>query len=98
MRSLDAAAFRRGLLRLVLGTTLLAAWGAWFFLARVTRYEVSDAARLEVDAAVHPVDATAAGRIIALRLLLGKEVRAGDVLARIDSGKPPPAPAAAAAG
>ncbi len=36
---------------------LLGAWMVWFALAEVALYETTDAARLEVDHAVHPVEA-----------------------------------------
>ncbi|MEJ2555883.1 MAG: HlyD family secretion protein [Anaerolineae bacterium] len=46
MRSLEADGFRPSLLGLFLAVVLLGAWLAWFFLARVTLYEVSQTARL----------------------------------------------------
>ena len=63
----------------------LTAWLTWAFRARVTQYEVSDAARLEVAGAAYPVQANAAGRLIVSRLVLGREVHAGDVLVELDS-------------
>jgi len=65
--------------------TLIVAWLVWAFKAVVVRYEVSDSARLEVDAAPYPIDAQVAGKLTASRLVLGKEVRAGEVLAELDS-------------
>ena len=67
------------------GLVLLSAWLAWAFLARVTRYEVSDAARLEVDTASYPIQANISGRLLRSNLVLGKEIAAGDVLAEIDT-------------
>jgi multidrug resistance efflux pump len=64
---------------------ILAAWAAWLLLARVPLYEVTDAARLEVDSAVHPVDSPVSGRIIATHLVMGADVQAGDVLIEFDS-------------
>jgi membrane fusion protein (multidrug efflux system) len=61
------------------------AWIAWAFCARVTRYEVSDSARLEVSAAAYPVQASISGRLISSKLALGREVQAGEVLAQLDS-------------
>src|SRR4051812_36081282 len=63
----------------------LSAWLAWAFLARITRYEVSDSARLEVDAAPYPIQANIAGRLVRSNLVLGKEIQAGEVLAEIDT-------------
>jgi len=57
----------------------------WAFRARVARYEISDSARLEVDAAAYPVQASGTGRVVASHLVLGKEIHAGDVLAQIES-------------
>ena len=48
LRSLEADRFRWSLVGIVVGIVLLATWIAWFFLARVALYEVSDQARLEV--------------------------------------------------
>jgi multidrug resistance efflux pump len=85
MRALAADAGRRSLVGLLLAAGLLGAWGAWFFLARVATYEVSETARLEADRAVHPVEAPVAGRIVATRLVLSQEVQAGDVLVELDT-------------
>ncbi len=63
----------------------LSAWLAWAFFARVTRYEVSDSARLEVDTAPYPVQANISGRLLRSNLVLGKQIEAGDVLAEIDT-------------
>ncbi len=67
------------------GLILLGAWIAWAFCARVTRYEVSDSARLEVTAASYPLQAGVSGRLITNRLVLGRAVQAGEVLAELDS-------------
>jgi multidrug resistance efflux pump len=64
---------------------LTVAWLVWAFQAVVVRYEISDSARLEVDAAPYPIEAQVAGKLTASRLVLGKEVRAGDVLVELDS-------------
>ena len=65
--------------------TLIIAWLVWAFKAVVVRYEVSDSARLEVDAAPYPIEAQVAGKLTASRLVLGKEVRAGEVLVELES-------------
>jgi membrane fusion protein (multidrug efflux system) len=64
---------------------LLSAWVFWAFAARITRYEISDSARLEVDSADYAVEASSSGRLIVSHLALGKEVHAGDVLAELDN-------------
>ena len=75
----------RSLAVIVTALVLLGAWTTWAFRARLTRYELSDTARLEVDSAVYPVQANVSGRLLTSRLSLGKEVHAGDVLAELDS-------------
>jgi len=85
VRSLEADGFRRSIFGLLLVVVLLGAWGAWFFGARVARYEVTDQARLEVNQEAHLLQSPAAGRVIATRLALGAEVKAGDILVELDS-------------
>jgi multidrug resistance efflux pump len=63
----------------------LLAWLAWAFLARVTRYEVSDSARLEVDTAPYPIQANISGRLLRSHLVLGNVIEAGEVLAEFDT-------------
>ncbi len=69
---------------LLIALTLGAAWFLWAWQARITRYEISDSARLELDGAAYPVQANAAGKLVDSFLVLGKEVHAGDVLAKLD--------------
>jgi multidrug resistance efflux pump len=85
MRSLEADGFRRSNWSILLVAVLLGAWLMWFFLARLSRYEVTDQARLEVDRAVYPVQAPASGRVVVTRLALGQQVQAGDVLVEVDT-------------
>ena len=85
MRSLAVDSFRPSLLGFIISAILLVAWLAWFFMARVSVYELSDTARLEVGTAVHPVVAPVGGRVAAVHMTVGREVRAGDLLAEIES-------------
>ncbi len=64
---------------------LLAAWVTWAFRARVTRYEISETARLEVNGSAYPLQANAAGKLIASHLSLGRQVQAGEILLELDS-------------
>src|SRR5947209_7490418 len=64
---------------------LSATWLIWSFRAHVTRYEVSQSARLEVSASDYPIQANAAGRLAKSNVSLGRNVQAGEVLAEIDS-------------
>lgn len=84
MRSLSVDGARRPLGVMALGAVLFAGWCAWFTLARVAIWETTPSARLEVTRAVHHVDAPAAGRVVAMRLVLGSSVAAGDLLAELD--------------
>ena len=78
--------FRLSLWWILLAAVLLSAWAVWFFIARVTLYEVSVGARLEVSEAAHPVEAQVAGRVRATHVVLGQEVQFGDVLVELDVG------------
>jgi len=84
-RSLHADGYARTLAALAVAAALLAAWAVWLFQARVSRYEVTDNARLEVAQASYSVQASVAGRIVTNHLVLGAEVRAGDVLIELDA-------------
>jgi multidrug resistance efflux pump len=86
MQSLAADGFRSSLAGMLLAAALLSAWTAWFFIARITLYEISAGARLEVSEAAHPVEAQVAGRVRATHLVLGQEVQGGDVLVELDVG------------
>ena len=77
--------YRRSAVWIALALVLLGAWAAWFFAAPVTVYEVSSAARLEVDRALHPLSAPADGVVISSSLALDRPVRAGDVLVELES-------------
>jgi membrane fusion protein (multidrug efflux system) len=87
LRSLEADGHRRWMLGLIPALVLLAAWGAWFFLSRVSVYEVSDHARLEAEGEAHLVQAPVDGRVSALHWRLGQEVAAGDVLVELEGGE-----------
>ena len=84
-RSLEADSARPSILGAAAVALLLAAWGGWFVLGEVTVYESTAEARLEVASAPHPVAPQVSGRVVASRLELGREVRAGEVLVEIDA-------------
>ncbi len=84
-QSLRADSGVRSTTTLFIVICIIAAWVFWTFTARITRYETSESARIEVGAASYPVQANVSGRLVASNLALGREVRAGDVLAAIDS-------------
>ncbi len=85
LRSLQLDSFRRANLAVLAVMALLIAWTLWLLLARVSLYETSDTARLEVESAVHPVTVQFGGRVVQTRLQLGAEVKAGDVLVELDT-------------
>jgi membrane fusion protein (multidrug efflux system) len=84
-RSLASDTARSSLLVWLVAGGLLAAWTAWFLLGSVTVYEVSKRARLEARQVPHPVAALVPGKIVTNALLIGKTVRAGDVLVELDA-------------
>jgi membrane fusion protein (multidrug efflux system) len=84
LRSLEADGHRRWAAGLIPALLLLAVWAGWFLAARVAVYEVSDRAWLAVDREAHPVAAPVPGRITSLRIALGQQVAAGEVLAVLE--------------
>lgn len=72
-------------LALCVAMLFLSGWIAWAFFSRITRYEISDSARLEVDTAPYPIQANLSGPLSKTNLTLGKQIQAGDVLAEIDT-------------
>jgi membrane fusion protein (multidrug efflux system) len=70
---------------LAAAVVILGGWAAWAGMARVTLYEVTPTARLEVDRAIYPIQAATAGRVTATYLQVGRVVRAGEVLVELDS-------------
>jgi membrane fusion protein (multidrug efflux system) len=85
MRSLETDSYRTPIFGLLTVAVLLGAWTMWAFLSRVARYEISDIARLEVDQSAHIVQAPMVGRIVASRLVLGREVKVGEILLEFDA-------------
>ncbi|MBB6125030.1 HlyD family secretion protein [Sphingobium subterraneum] len=72
---------------LVIGTTSLLTilWFAWFAFGSVAVYESSRFAHVEVTSASRGVSAQSGGRLIATGLYIGRRVRAGEVLAELES-------------
>jgi multidrug resistance efflux pump len=86
LRALKDDGFRRPGWALAILALLASGWMAWFVSSRVTLYEVSENARLEVDRAVYPVEAQVDGRILSSRLDIGRQVQKGEVLLELDAG------------
>jgi multidrug resistance efflux pump len=70
---------------LLAAVALLGAWSWWAARAPVTLYEVSSAARVELDAATYPIQSPLLGRVVETRLRVGDPVRQGEVLVEIDA-------------
>jgi len=85
IRSLNAERSRLSAAAALVSVAILGGWSLWFIAARVTVYETSEAARLEVDSSVHPIEAAVSGRVIRTSLAIGREVQAGDVLVEMES-------------
>jgi membrane fusion protein (multidrug efflux system) len=85
LRALDADGFSRSFWGILSIAILIGAWFVWFSSARVSRYEFSDRARLEVAHSPDAVQATVAGRVVASSLVLSRPVHTGDVLVELDS-------------
>ena len=85
LRSLRSERSKSSFVGLAALAVLLGLWLTWFLSARLPVYALSEEARLEVERAVHPVAALAAGRIVEARAAVGQEVEPGDVLFELDS-------------
>jgi membrane fusion protein (multidrug efflux system) len=70
---------------LIAAVVLIGSWGMWAHLARITQYEVSDSARLEIQSAPAAIQAGFNGRVSAIYMKLGQSVKAGDVLIAADT-------------
>lgn len=84
LRSLEADR-PRGRLWSVLAAAILALWLAWFLFAEVGVYECASQARLEANSEVHPLAVQIGGHVIETRLAIGRRVRAGEPLVRLDA-------------
>ncbi len=82
MRSLESVQLHTRWLALPMA--MLAAWTLWLLEAHVDVYAASGDARFEVIQKATRVAAPRGGRIVSLALELGRDVRAGDVLAALD--------------
>jgi multidrug resistance efflux pump len=84
-RALANDTSRYALVAWLLAGALLAAWSAWFFFSKVTVYEISRKARLEVARTAHAVAAPVAGKVVSASMAIGEEIRAGAVLIELDA-------------
>lgn len=84
MRSFDAFDLRGPTLGIAVVAILLGGWFIWALRARVSLYEVTNTARLEVEYAAYPIEAQVAGRVVKNYLVLGQRVEAGQLLVELD--------------
>jgi membrane fusion protein (multidrug efflux system) len=82
---LEADGFRGWALILIASTGLGAAWVWWFVKAEVPLYEVTGAARLETTRAAYVVQAPIDGKLVDAQLTVGRRVKEGDELAKVQS-------------
>jgi multidrug resistance efflux pump len=85
IRSLSSDRIRRSSASLLAAVVILAGWLVWSVTARVTLYETTVTARLEVDSAVHPLEASVSGRIVKNHITLGREVKSGEPLVELEA-------------
>lgn len=64
---------------------VLGAWLFWAEWARISLYEVSRDARLELDSATYPIESPFLGRVVECNLQVGQRVHRGDVLVELDA-------------
>ena len=87
MRALESDRYRSSFWTLVVGASLLTAWGIWFAFSRIPIFEQSQSARVEVSHAAHRIEAPVAGRVIRTRMTLGKMVKKSELIVEIDSSE-----------
>lgn len=87
LRSVQADGFGLTTPLLAIAIPLALAWGLWMYSARVPVHVVSTRARVELDRAVWAVETSVGGRLSESGLELGKVVKEGDLLARIDASQ-----------
>ena len=85
LRTLHGDSYGPAARGLLIAVCFAGAWAAWCSLAKITLYEVTDTARLEVNRAIYPVQASMAGRVVSSALLMGREVKAGEILVELDA-------------
>lgn len=73
------------LLRLAAAVLCFGGMGYWALRVPVTLYETTPEARLEISSNAAVVQAPITGRVVQTTLALGKQVKAGDVLVRLDA-------------
>jgi membrane fusion protein (multidrug efflux system) len=86
-RSLCSDSGRRSIWGILVCLALAAIWIWWALAARVSSYEISESARVEVGGSGYPVQADLSGQVLSSALAIGKEVERGDALLVLDPAK-----------
>jgi multidrug resistance efflux pump len=84
IRDLQYDTHQRAFSAFAAAAVLATLWFGWLFLAHVAVYRTSDRARLILGKR-YEADAVAAGRIQAIRVSIGQQVHAGQILVELDS-------------
>ena len=85
LRELDRSRPIGAFWRLGVAVLVLSGLGYWMVRVPIALYETSSDARLEIDRAASVVQAAMTGRVVSSDIALGRTVKAGDVLVRMDS-------------
>ena len=85
LRTLERSSPVSAIVRLAIAVTLLSGIAYWMLRVPVALYETSSEARLEIDSSTATVQAAMTGRVVESALAMGKVVKAGDILVRMDS-------------
>ncbi len=85
LRSLSADGGDHKRQGLLVAGLLCTMWSAWFFLFPISLYAVSSEARVEVSAAMHPLESAVEGKVVASSLLLNRLVSVGEVLVQLET-------------
>ncbi len=84
-RALESTGLRHWSSLLLCALVVVLAWLSWFVAGRVPVYELSENARLEVMGVPSPVTASISGTVKANHMVIGRSVRAGEVLLELDA-------------
>lgn len=83
LQALMADSLHRSRFGLVAVFIVLSAWFVWLVFAEVGVYKTAPS-RLQAERAIHSVEATLDGRVVATHMRVGQEVRVGDILVELE--------------
>src|SRR5262245_1425625 len=85
LRALSVSRSRGAPAGIMLIALVLVCWSLCVVRARISLYETTSTARLEVEYQAHPIETQISGRVVRNYLKLGQRVRAGEVLVELDA-------------